>query len=74
MFSGDFICLAQAKAHLAHSLSKYLLSIIFVLGVASIGVGSWSCVEQRGSPGEGLRIQVHQAFIEAAMPESGHEK
>lgn len=35
MFFGDFICLAEAKAYLAHSFSKRLLSIIFVLGRTS---------------------------------------
>lgn len=35
MFFGDFICLAEAKAYLAHSLSRHLLSIIFVLDTTS---------------------------------------
>ena len=51
MLFGDFICLAQAKAHLAHSLSKHLLSIAFVLGPVSTQ-RSQSCVERRRSLGE----------------------
>ena len=35
MFFRDFIYLAQAKAHLAHSLSKHLLRVTFVLGAVS---------------------------------------
>ena len=73
MFFEDLIYLAQAKPHSAHSLSKLLLSIVFVFGTARNRERRWSCVkcsqEARGGA-EGS----HQAITELTMSESGYEE